>query len=42
MSNPIETKPETEVSTTNTSDTKTGDPGCCTIPPDGDPGPVKG
>jgi hypothetical protein len=44
MNNPIETAPATTVdpTTTTTNGNSDPDPGCCTAPPDGDPGPIKG
>ena len=44
MNTPIETQSATTAGTTTpeTNNDDKRDPGCCTVPPDGDPGPVKG
>ena len=42
MSNPIETAPATTVDPTTNDGPGDPNPECCTVPPDGDPGPVKG
>jgi hypothetical protein len=43
MNTAIQTAPATTVDPTiNDGDNSDPNPECCTIPPDGDPGPVKG